>query len=397
MRLLTFALSRQSGGTVNRPFSVRRHWLLPLGTVGIIGIGCGSSGNPGTTVAFDSGVHHHDSSTGHVEDTGTLHGGGMDVSLPDACATTSKTATVSPLDMVLLLDRSASMGDNNSWTEEIEALTQFVQDGRSAGIGVGIQYMPLEDLCNPSAYADPAVAVSLLPQGAGGIITSLSNSRPFGGTPTVVALEGALSIAKARKEAYPARDVVVVFTTDAIPYDSCLVVPEGGLPNTTQNAVAVLQAAAQATPPIKTFVIGVGHQAMLANELAAAGGTSQAILVGAGDAGTTVDIEGPLISALNSIRTTAIPCEYAIPTPEAGTIDPQDVNVTFTPSPNNPQQFYGVGSASSCTTTSSDWYYDNPSNPTHIELCPTACTEVKASTDGNLSIAYGCATIPPPK
>ena len=52
--------------------------------------------------------------------------------------------------LTILLDRSGSMGDNNSWIEEVQAIQNFVYDVHSAGIGVGGQYMPLPALCDPA-------------------------------------------------------------------------------------------------------------------------------------------------------------------------------------------------------------------------------------------------------
>jgi hypothetical protein len=370
----------------------------------VIGVeaACSSNDTQGVS-SFDSGapdVHKTgDTGSGHPNDSSTLKTPDAgDAGMPDACAAVSKTADVAPLDMYIVLDRSGSMAENDSWTQEVQALTDFVYDVGSSGIGVGVQYMPLQQLCDPSAYATPAVAVAPLGTGtqAAQIVTSLSNTRPYGGTPTVPALEGAIMLGKQRQAAYPERDFVIVLSTDGVPDTSCSFVADGGLPNSTQNAINVLQAAAKAVPPIKTFVIGVGNEPAL-NAFAAAGGTGTAILVGAGDAGTAVDIEAPLIAALSAIRTTALPCQYAIPQATGGAIDPSKGNVTFTPGSGSAQPFYGVANAAACQTSTLDWYYDDPTNPKNVELCPNACTAVKASTNGNVSVAIGCETIGPPK
>jgi hypothetical protein len=364
--------------------------------------GCGDN-NAGASSTFDSGLggggHHHDATTdvsGGGRDTGALGQDG-DKNHPgaDACATTTATADISPLDIFMLLDRSGSMGDNDSWLEEVQAIENFVYDVDSNGIGVGIQYMPLPALCDPSQYAMPAVPVGVLPAAAAQIVTSLTNSRPFGGTPMVPALQGAIQFAQLRQQANPGRDIVLVLSSDGLPDTSCSFAGDGGLPNSTQNAIKVLSAAASATPPIKTFVIGIGNQPAL-DAFAAAGGTGKAILVGATDGGGVTDIETPLIAALASIRSQALPCQYTIPQPEAGTINPGEVNVTFTPSSGALEPFYGVSDATACTTSSFDWYFDNPASPKYVELCPSACTAVKAVTKGSVKIVYGCTTWSPP-
>jgi hypothetical protein len=272
---------------------IRLACLLPAAAiVGAGGVGCGST--PGeVSSSFDSGLSGDgglgDGTTGHKgHDAGKLGSpdSSGDAGQQEACAASSAKADVAPLDMYILLDRSGSMGVNNSWTEEVQALTDFVYDVNSSGIGVGIQYLPLPQLCDPAAYALPAVPVAPLPGNQAQIVTSLANTRPYGGTPTVPALEGAIALGKQRQAANPGRDFVIVLSTDGVPDTSCSFVADGGLPNSTQNAISVIEAAAKATPPIKTFVIGVGNEPAL-NAFAAAGGTGQAILVGAGDAGTT--------------------------------------------------------------------------------------------------------------
>jgi len=401
MRVLNHGRDLSTGGQVKRTHKSRLGWSRLLILPGLaLGVAVGCGGNGGSSSEFDGGLGG--GGDGGRRD-GTTDGRAADSqpSLPDsawtsdarvggeACAASTKTADVSPLDMYIVLDRSGSMADNDAWSQEIQALTNFVGDYRSAGLGVGIQYMPLPDLCDPVAYATPAVPITVLPAGAGQIITSLSGSRPYGGTPTVPALEGAVMAAKARQKSNPGRDIVIVLSTDGLPDTSCSAVADGGLPNSTQNAIAVLQAAASAVPPIKTFVIGIGSQSAAFNAMAAAGGTTP-ILVGEVDGGAPVDIEAPLINALAAIRANALPCEYTIPQASAGTIDYNQVNVTFVPTAGASQPFFAVNGAANCQTTTNDWYYDNPTTPKHIELCPAACTMVKASTNGTVNVVYGC-------
>jgi Mg-chelatase subunit ChlD len=386
----------------------------------LVAAGCSSTSTP--VSSFDSGAVDagHDSTTiVKPMDAGMLMG--MEATTPDACAATSATAKVAPLDMVLLLDRSGSMAYNDSWIEEGQALTNFFGDYQSAGISVALLYMPIvADLCNPAAYAVPAVPMTALPGGAGELTTSIANTLPFGGSPITIGFEGAVAYAQQRQQMFPEHEVVIVYSTDAVGINSCLVVPDGGLPNTEANAVTVLTAAAALSPPIKTYVIGVRpvigqpsgatgvalHGA--ASAFAVAGGTGSAFFVGAVDAGSgdggseagagggaIVDIEGELITTFNAIREQALPCQYSIPQAAAGTINFSDVNVTFKPASGASQQFYGVGSLADCQSTTPDWYYD--SQMQHVELCPNACAIVKAATNATVNVDYGCATIAPPK
>ncbi|RLB63256.1 MAG: hypothetical protein DRI90_07240, partial [Deltaproteobacteria bacterium] len=90
-----------------------------------------------------------------------------------------------------------------------------------------------------------------------------------------------------------------------------------------------------------------------------------------------------------------IACVYDIPDPGNGeTIDFDKVNVQYQPNPNaEPEIFpYVPGGASGCGSTGG-WYYDDPNDPTQIILCQSTCDYVQGSTEGIVSVVFGCATI----
>src|SRR3984957_6148601 len=70
---------------------------------------------------------------------------------PDAftgCAADTEQAKELPLDLYLMLDTSGSMDDlvaaqKSKWNSVVSAMTAFLDDPASAGIGVGLQYFPL--------------------------------------------------------------------------------------------------------------------------------------------------------------------------------------------------------------------------------------------------------------
>jgi len=68
--------------------------------------------------------------------------------LPEQCATDTQQATQLPLDIYMMLDTSGSMsgtvmGSTTKWDAVQTAITSFVNDPKSAGIGLGLQYFPL--------------------------------------------------------------------------------------------------------------------------------------------------------------------------------------------------------------------------------------------------------------
>ncbi len=87
-----------------------------------------------------------------------------------------------------------------------------------------------------------------------------------------------------------------------------------------------------------------------------------------------------------------VACELNVPSPVTGTLDPNQVNVKYQmggtpPGVTLPQ----VSDAAACTAAGG-WYYDNPTTPTKITLCPSTCTEVQADATANVSVEIGCAT-----
>jgi len=96
--------------------------------------------------------------------------------------------------------------------------------------------------------------------------------------------------------------------------------------------------------------------------------------------------------ATEVIQHTPIACNFDIPAPSNGILVPDETNVAYVPNGQaTPQDIYYVDSASNCTINGG-WYYDNPSNPAEIHLCPTTCDAVKQSTDGEVVVEFGCQT-----
>jgi len=100
------------------------------------------------------------------------------------------------------------------------------------------------------------------------------------------------------------------------------------------------------------------------------------------------------------IESAQISCDYAIPQPPEGeTINPEQVNVEYrATATSEPQPIYGVPGGVNDCGPNGGWYYDNPSAPTMIHLCPATCTAVQGSADGRVDVLFGCDTqIAPPE
>jgi hypothetical protein len=422
-------------------------------------------------------------------DTGNVDPFGDAIVPPDAltaCAADTQQAKQLPLDLYIMQDTSGSMANlvapsQSKWDAIKAAITAFVQDPQSAGIGVGLQFFPLPkagvpaactssaqcgtsgpcllnicvspnqtqliacntksdcpggnsqclpagqcsieknvycaqfgascgndangyprgtcqqittsscvngDSCTATDYSTPAVAISALPGGAAGIVGALGAKGPEQETPTSAALQGAVNEAKTYAGANAGHTVVAVLATDGLPSEC---------DTNIGNIAGIASAAVAGAPSVKTFVIGIftTNEASTAkpnlDQIAAAGGTSQAFIVNAGQ-----NAEQQFLAALNTIRGSALPCEYTLPVPDGGTPDYGKVNVEFTEGNGTKVVLPYTETAGNCGTTGG-WYYDvdpkNGGTPTKVEICPTTCATMKADPNGRVDVLQGCKTV----
>ncbi len=141
-----------------------------------------------------------------------------------------------------------------------------------------------------------------------------------------------------------------------------------------------------------TYAVGMeGSQTAQINQIAQAGGTNQGIFIGTGNA------QAELLAALKAIQGSQVACEFAMPTSTTGeAVDPYKVNVNYTPGGGSKETLGQVASATDCAN--GGWYYDNPTAPTKITLCPSTCATIQADKAAKLEVLLGCATQvqPPP-
>jgi hypothetical protein len=304
-----------------------------------------------------------------------------------------------------MMDNSQSMntidpGQTLSrWAIISQAVPAFAADPANAGLFAGLDFFPEAGTggggnggganCAITAYEMPNVPIDVLP-GAGnaqanGFATAIAGrTLGGGGTPTTPALQGAIEFSRNWQIGHPERTVSVVFVTDGIP---------NGCNSTVQNAAMAAAAGLAGTPPIKTYVLGVGPEVMNnLDPVAMAGGTGQSYVVTAGGAAA-------LSAALAAIKGTTVTCDYNIPVLDGGQIDFGSVNVRTTIGPTGMPTLLGqVPSASACGS-GDGWYFDNPfppgmPPPTTITLCPQSCSAVQNTMGSQLDVLLGCKTTP---
>ncbi|MBI2394315.1 MAG: VWA domain-containing protein [Deltaproteobacteria bacterium] len=314
---------------------------------------------------------------------------------PDAaCAKSTETATVTPASLYVMFDKSSSMGPtvtSTKWVGARKGMEAFVKDGSSTGLRVALNFFPrpvdATPVCESAAYMAPRVPYDFLPANAAPILAAIDAEKPDGfGTPMYPALGGALRKAMDDLKTRPGEAGAVLLVTDGTPEGpatSC-----AGVNPEDPAVIAALAAKAVAEFGIKTFVVGLpGVNVGIANQIAAAGGTTAAVLA---IPTSTKPIEESFREALAAVRGKALSCDLALPTSVIkGEVSFGLVNV-----------LYSKGGAPPAQTLSQDptcasgegWRYDDPSKPTKILLCPKTCEAVRGDPKAKVEILLGCKT-----
>ncbi len=351
----------------------------------LITAACGSADTAGTS--------DFDQTSGRAPASGDLLGGGGSMGGENglgtgggptgttdlaACATQSATAEARPVYLVFMFDKSGSMTKDNSpkWDSSKAATKSFFESPQSTGVSASLTFFPDKETnysCNGTAYDSPKVTMSALPSTS--FTAQLEAQTPGGGTPTKAALEGAIHYAQEVAKG-PGKDgnVAIVLVTDGIPQ---------GCNGNSVNSVRDLAATVATTIP--TYVIGVGDELTSLNDIAASGGTKNALIVSVNNPS---QIEADFSKAIAQIKASALSCDYKIPAPPSGeTFDRSKVNVQHIPDGGTPGT---LGYNASCTG-GAGWKYDDENNPSRVVLCNASCDAVKARA-GKVDIVFGCAT-----
>jgi len=377
------------------------------GAAGSAGAGGGAAG----TAAGGAGGGGAGGGSGNGGDSGlpdvsfTYDGGGGEDAggVGDACAAITAKAEPKPLDMYIMLDKSGSMGTDcnigattaSKWCYAVNALNGFFTSTSAPGMGVALQYFPISGYACTGAggtEAVPAVALGQLPGNLGALQGSLNAAVPNGSnTPIEAGLRGLIDYTAKNKQ--PNRVMIAILITDGAP-NAC---------NTSGTYMAGLASAHFTATGVRTFVIGMtGANFTTLEQIAAGGGTtthpdnvpgvSDSCGNGAGPCyHWNVGAGNPqaFVAALQAIQQSAVGCQYGMPKSDAGIVDPDKIEVQFTPGGGSPQKLPRVNNAAACGTADG-WYYDNNTSPTTILLCPATCTKVTNDPNVKIDIVLGC-------
>jgi hypothetical protein len=343
----------------------------------------GSGGNAGS-ISFDSSADSGGSA-------------GSDAGQEDACASAQAKTTLEPVHLAFAFDVSGSMGQGDEpwhdrtlkWDPISAATKAFFADPASRGFYASLTFFPeigAESVrCTDAVYVDPDVAPTALPSTAFATALDVIPTQAWRpGTPTVYVLRGVFSFVDQEMAGRPGR-YVVVLVTDGYP-SGC-----------SNNRIAdVVNVVSQRAMTIPTYVIGVNNPPISGapdttsnlNQVAVAGGTTQAFLI---DTGNPTATTAAFKTAIEQIRRgVAISCNLAIPmAPDNRKFDKEKVRVNYAS---------GTNPATALTydpmcTGMNGWRYDDPANPTQIVLCTDACTTIQADPNASLSIDFECERV----
>jgi hypothetical protein len=340
-------------------------------------------------------------------------GGGSGSLDPDAaCGIGTAEATLKPVDLLLMFDRSNSMAAEitidpetglNRWDTASSALKAFLADPSTEGLGVALRFFPDDEptpgcvspTCDVAVCAQPLVDIATLSAEPApddtheqALLSAIDDATPpspvDGGTPTGAALEGAVSWAKTHQSNHPETRTVILFVTDGQPE---------GCEERIRYFDGYLTDALSAG--VSTYFVGLTdaegdnlHEGNM-NHLAETGGTQQAYFIQDGPTAAA-----DLLGTLSAVRGQSIQCDFPLPesTSSGEEIDSKLVNVTYTAGNGSETDFTKVIAPADCENSSS-WYYDDESAPSRIHLCPAACDLVRADPEAKFRILAGCMSV----
>ncbi len=99
----------------------------------------------------------------------------------------------------------------------------------------------------------------------------------------------------------------------------------------------------------------------------------------------------PVFQAVSQsvVQASKLACDWDIPQPDGGSVDPNLVNVEFSTS-GNTQKIGYAGNLANCANVQGGWYFDDPLNPKKVFVCPDTCNVIQGVSDAEIRVLLGC-------
>jgi hypothetical protein len=400
-----------------------RRWIVPLVLVAAapfalaaLAIACGD-GRPDPLPASNFDDAAGDGALGNGPHFDVNVPSGDAASLFDAaCATGTARALKDPLYMLIVLDASGSMLQDQKWGSIVPALEAFVDDvaahhDTTFGLGLTLFSDDSDPTMGIGPYTKMDVPIAVIDSAqVAAIKQRLDHATPHFDTPTYAVLAGQYPLLEAFSPVAPlpaGGKKVLVFMTDGVPY------PDDAGTDKPRSVQLVGNELAKSAPagPLLTLAVGIGYffpydpltyDQQFMGQLAVAGGApnqpcdpqnvgdpSQFChfqVTPTGVSGNPGDLQNQFKLTLDRIRSRIASCTLALEHVDGGQrIEPNKVNVVFSDDT-------GIQSIVPEDATNG-WTYDDPSNPTRVFLHGNSCDALKANVDGSVTVVLGCDTV----
>jgi hypothetical protein len=286
-----------------------------------------------------------------------------------------------PADVLLVLDRSASMQDapddaaaaTSKWDLTLPAIRQVILE-TDAGVAWGLKSFPVgedTDSCSPETISD-TIHVPIAPANAGVVVQAIDATTPEGdGTPTGDAIHSAVRYLSALQT--PDRKFILL-ATDGEP--SCSPAGEGGEDARPYAVAAVAESLAAGIP---VFVVGVSTNKDTAtqalNDMALAGGAARPdpnpLATRYYLANTQAELVASLQAITGEIATCVFPLSARPPVPDNIAVKVDGVLV-----PRDPARGNG-------------WEYTSDALA-EVEVHGSWCDQIKGAAASDVQVIYAC-------
>jgi len=385
---------------------------------------------------------------GDAGDGGTTF---QDGSLPDgtpSCATGVYQAKQEPAAMLVLLQRSGSMSQSNKWAFAAQAIVQALDQNVFDTMTLGLMAAPSSKVQGPQCVLNLQVAcgVPAFPQVDLQLAGPIKSTNPAGvrhdikawltnnapdvsagqGNPLYDAIQSGIGTLQGWQG--PGKRILFVVTDGAISCTSLSNRPGytdgNGCPdweNPNNIITLVNQANTNQSTPIDTFIVGVPgsdsydatghnyppyHMRAALSDIAYAGSPNNVPPTCTHTNPFQQTDPDPSVSchfdmtqsftvqevadAIAQVRGKVLGCIFDLPTPEAGTVALDQVNVSYTVNGGSENDLYKRASQNEDCSQNGCWDYTTDDK---VELFGKACDDVENATDAEVQITVGCQTI----